>query len=913
VVTGYEKLSERWLINRLRNRFTKIIENFQGRVKTDICHYLLLIDGPLSWRANFNLPPRQISCIVKIVHPVRRRNVPANGRLYQLEHFLGPGQQEVAVKKISSVRIVMTLSLVLTMPAAAVPASAQRPAAPLRYNTITGSVTWSGNQQITSDVEIASGGVLTIASGAVVTVPDPLDAQPSPNGLSPLVEIIVLGGGQLYVQNGATLTAAVSPGWAGIVFLAGSSGEVEGARINSATQGIRVEDASPAIIGNILHQIHGWPAAAAGELGEVAAGISIYGTSTSRVSGNHIYDVVGSDGQDGAAGADGGPSAPGEDGGTGGSGGSAFGIQVGVSTSGIQVTDNWVNGVYGGRGADGGAGGRGGDTTQGLPAGSGGRGGHGGGGGNAYGILFDAAQGWLAAGNRVSMVEGGSGGRGGLGGAGGHGDPAGSGGAGGNGGSGGTAAALLASVSRGTISNNTIQSGISGGAGGDASQGGWGGMGLAINQGSTTGGGGGSGGQGGGGGFACGILCDHCQDALILSNFVAGPVRSGDTGRGGNGGLGGTGSSGELGGPGGDGGPGGAGGFGGLPNTAAGIIAVLSGYGQVSWNRVARVEGPGFVAQGGDGGGGGPGGPGGYLTDPGGGSGGKGGEGGAGGRGGGDAAAYGLLVNDLDPGDVVVVNNLAALVSAGPGSNGGPGGVGGSGGNGGGGNSLGSGGPGGNGGAGGAGGANGTGIGVELASDGLQLVNNTLTAIQYGLRPGQGGSGGSGGAAGQGSGAPAPGIDGTSGAAGANGYSMGVKISQNSAVLLNNIIALTAVGQRQGRGLVGDSYGIYAPNQPPVDLDFNLVTGWETLYFQVLPGQHDIDQDPGFVNVNAFNYRLLPGSPARDAGIGSFPNVFFPTLDLESVARPLGTGMDIGAYEFAWRQYLPYTRRQSQP
>jgi hypothetical protein len=41
------------------------------------------------------------------------------------------------------------------------------------------------------------------------------------------------------------------------------------------------------------------------------------------------------------------------------------------------------------------------------------------------------------------------------------------------------------------------------------------------------------------------------------------------------------------------------------------------------------------------------------------------------------------------------------------------------------------------------------------------------------------------------------------------------------------------------------------------------------------------------------DYRLAPGSPAIDAGIADDA----PADDLEGNARPVGAGVDIGAYE----------------
>jgi PKD domain/Right handed beta helix region/Protein of unknown function (DUF1565) len=55
-----------------------------------------------------------------------------------------------------------------------------------------------------------------------------------------------------------------------------------------------------------------------------------------------------------------------------------------------------------------------------------------------------------------------------------------------------------------------------------------------------------------------------------------------------------------------------------------------------------------------------------------------------------------------------------------------------------------------------------------------------------------------------------------------------------------------------------------------------------------------LSTDPKLINPSAFDFRLLPGSPAIDAGI-SIPEV---SNDRSSCLRPQGIGFDIGAHEF---------------
>jgi parallel beta-helix repeat protein len=53
-----------------------------------------------------------------------------------------------------------------------------------------------------------------------------------------------------------------------------------------------------------------------------------------------------------------------------------------------------------------------------------------------------------------------------------------------------------------------------------------------------------------------------------------------------------------------------------------------------------------------------------------------------------------------------------------------------------------------------------------------------------------------------------------------------------------------------------------------------------------------------FVNANQDNYHHAAGSPAIDAGRGSFQSESPPTTDMEGSSRPQGGGFDAGAFEF---------------
>jgi hypothetical protein len=57
---------------------------------------------------------------------------------------------------------------------------------------------------------------------------------------------------------------------------------------------------------------------------------------------------------------------------------------------------------------------------------------------------------------------------------------------------------------------------------------------------------------------------------------------------------------------------------------------------------------------------------------------------------------------------------------------------------------------------------------------------------------------------------------------------------------------------------------------------------------------HNLTNDPQFVNASTSNFRLRANSPAIDAG----SPVEAPEYDFDDKFRPIGSGFDIGAFEY---------------
>lgn len=79
----------------------------------------------------------------------------------------------------------------------------------------------------------------------------------------------------------------------------------------------------------------------------------------------------------------------------------------------------------------------------------------------------------------------------------------------------------------------------------------------------------------------------------------------------------------------------------------------------------------------------------------------------------------------------------------------------------------------------------------------------------------------------------------------------------------------------------------------------NCIFAYNLLSSAVPDGTGNIIGDPHFVDAAAGNYRLMPGSPAIDAG---GPIALNNGHDLEGRSRPQGAGPDMGAFEYVPQQ-----------
>ena len=108
--------------------------------------------------------------------------------------------------------------------------------------------------------------------------------------------------------------------------------------------------------------------------------------------------------------------------------------------------------------------------------------------------------------------------------------------------------------------------------------------------------------------------------------------------------------------------------------------------------------------------------------------------------------------------------------------------------------------------------------------------------------------------------------------------------SSSSFVFRNNIVAESTFSSL----ILEDSV------KGTVTIDFNLFTDNYGLSGET-HGLNAIDvADPGFSNAGSLDFSLTSSSPARNAG----SNTLAPSADIAGTSRPLGTAVDIGAFEF---------------
>ncbi len=105
-----------------------------------------------------------------------------------------------------------------------------------------------------------------------------------------------------------------------------------------------------------------------------------------------------------------------------------------------------------------------------------------------------------------------------------------------------------------------------------------------------------------------------------------------------------------------------------------------------------------------------------------------------------------------------------------------------------------------------------------------------------------------------------------------------------SAVIRNNILSQNLSFQMEVES--------YVPGQN-VTADHNLIHGFRD-YDGEIKGDDFVEGDPLFISASGADFHLQQSSPAIDAGSSTSA----PSFDYDNIARPQGSGYDIGAYEY---------------
>jgi hypothetical protein len=100
---------------------------------------------------------------------------------------------------------------------------------------------------------------------------------------------------------------------------------------------------------------------------------------------------------------------------------------------------------------------------------------------------------------------------------------------------------------------------------------------------------------------------------------------------------------------------------------------------------------------------------------------------------------------------------------------------------------------------------------------------------------------------------------------------------------------------------------VYSGNANNITVENNITNGAQNAWItgmQIKQGTGNINTTPNFAFIGGNNFRLSPNSPA----INSASTTLVPPYDLDYVARPVGSGPDMGAYEFVPATVLPIAK-----